>query len=156
MTSVISTIIITILQLQLSPVISDSLEETLKNQKYDENLRPLTEDRKPTIVTNQINVIQLSEFRTDQFTYDIEYLLRQWWYDPRLARNTSHKTATTNNNEESHDESDHTTYDRDVGIWLPRLYVENSGTDRGVEDGRVAVLIKPNGNVFRSERRKAR
>ena len=150
MTGHCSTIIVISL-LQFSSATS-SFEETLQSQHYDETLPPI-EDGKPVIITNQIYIVQLSDFRTDRFTYDIEYILRQWWNDKRLARNVSRKETT----KVDHLKNDYFTYNRDVGIWRPRLSVTNSGTAQTKEDGRVDVQIdRSNGNVFRSARRNSR
>ena len=149
MTSFVTIIVIALLHISSSATWPESLEDFLKSKHYDKNMRPSFGSGQPVTITNQIDVIQLSLFRTERFTYDIEYILRQWWYDPRLARNNE----TT---ETDVDEHDHETYDRDVGIWLPRLFVENSGTSETMQDGRVAVLIDHYGKVFRSSRRKSR
>ena len=150
MTIIISTIILSLLH--FSTAWSESLEEILKSHHYDGKLPPPVEDGKPVTITAQIHIYQLSDFRTDLFTYNFEYVLRLWWKDVRLA-NVSHEETT----ETDDYEGDHFTYNRDVDIWLPRLSVINSGADQTVEDGRVAVHIdRNNGDVYRSVRRKSR
>ena len=152
MTALISTIMVISLLHFSTATWSESFEETLKSQHYDEKLPPPNENGNPVTVTNQIQIFQLSDFRTDLFTYNFEYVLRLWWKDVRLA-NVSHEETT----ETDDYEGDHFTYNRDVDIWLPRLSVINSGADQTVEDGRVAVHIdRNNGDVYRSVRRKSR
>ena len=132
---------------------SKSLEETLKSQHYDKKLPPPTEDGKPVIVTNQMYIQQLSDFRTDVFTYDIDYILRQWWKDPRLARNFSRKETT----KVYHQENDQLTYNRDVGIWRPILSVSNSDAAQTFKDERHLMRINRNsGDVYRSAKKKSR
>ena len=55
----------------------ESLQKILKRQNYDRNLRPFIDDGIPVTVITQIYIVKLSEFRTDRFSYEIQYLLRE-------------------------------------------------------------------------------
>ena len=151
MTALISTIMVISLLHFSTATWSESFEETLKSQHYDEKLPPPIENGNPVTVTNQIYIFQLSDFRTDLFTYDIEYALRQWWKDTRLVRNDTRREG------KDHLENDELSYTRDVGIWRPSMTVSNSGAAQTLKDERLIVHIDRNsGNVFRSMRKKSR
>ena len=114
---------------------------------------PPTEDGKPVDITVQVNVLQLSDFQTDRFTYDIEFTLRQWWNDRRLSRNIHEKNATKADDKEKN-QSEFSDYEKD--IWVPHLFVPNSLSLLKEGDRTVFVDIDRDGNIFRSERKKLR
>ena len=136
----------------LSAESTHSLEKILKN--YDKNVRPFLKEGKPVTVRIQIYIMQLSNFRTDDFTYKIDYFLRQWWNDPRLA-NSPQETVKQNKEGLAYEENDETVYDHDVDIWLPHLTVMNSIEDKKVRKRETKLVIESDGDVYRSERRKA-
>ena len=106
---------------------------------------PPTKDGKPVSITNQVVVLQLSDFQTDRFTYDIEFILQQWWNDPRLAKNISND-----------EKSDHSVLNMHNCIWVPPMFVPTSVSLLKEEDRTVFMDFDHNGNIFKSQRQKLR
>lgn len=91
--------------------ITDLLDRLLHEERYDSRLRP-NYDGKPVVVQVGLWVIAIDSINVIDMDYNMDFYLRQLWYDPRLAH-SANTTFTISNKILSR-------------IWLPDTYFVNS------------------------------
>ncbi|XP_042896874.1 glutamate-gated chloride channel [Parasteatoda tepidariorum] len=114
------------------------LDYLLDKSKYDKRMRPVDK----TVVNVTVLLLTLSSPDESSLKYEVEFLLHQKWYDPRLKFDDAGKHRYLNGL--LHTEN----------IWLPDTYFIKHGEFKyPLIPVHIALRIYPNGSVIYSMRR---
>ncbi|XP_057311142.1 glycine receptor subunit beta-like isoform X1 [Hydractinia symbiolongicarpus] len=113
------------------------IDELGEKVAYDKRLRP-NHLGGPVNITEQIYIISLGPLDEQTFTYELDFYHRQWWHDPRLKRNNTHKDIT---------------YDRPPRhlFWIPHVAILNAKKTKKDVDS-VRTVISATGDIYVSQR----
>ncbi|XP_032218173.1 glycine receptor subunit alpha-2 isoform X2 [Nematostella vectensis] len=90
---------------------------SLLSQKDNKLCRPYTTDNAPVLVTTELNLVSISQFREADMEFTAEMYFRQAWHDPRLAFGVTMGNSTVPVITLYGDLSD--------SLWQPDTYFEN-------------------------------
>lgn len=115
-----------------------SKELEIKLQNYDKHLRPYA-DVKPLAVQVQVALVDLGPINEQDFSFQADLFLRQWWHDPRLTFSAG--SVNFNGNPKNL-------------IWLPDMFIRNSRKTLTHKQTMETIRTKvdSDGTVFMSSR----
>jgi len=114
------------------------LDRLLHHQRYDKRIRPPVQ---PLNVNVSVVLLSLSSPDESSLHYEVEFLMNQMWFDPRLAY--THKGGRPYLNGLAHHNY----------IWKPDIYILKHGSYKSISPTEVAFRVYSNGTVYYTMRR---